>query len=115
MADGILLATPAGSTAYNLSAHGPILPLDSQLLALTPISAFRPRSWRGALLPANARLRLKVLEPALRPVSVTADHARFANMVELNIQRDQENAFELLFDPNHALEERIISEQFLLR
>jgi len=115
IADGILLASPAGSTAYNLSAHGPILPLDSQLLALTPISAFRPRSWRGALLPANARLKLRVLEAAMRPVSVTADHARFSNMVELSIARDKACAFHLLFDPNHGLEERIISEQFLLR
>lgn len=115
IADGILLASPAGSTAYNLSAHGPILPLDSHLLALTPISAFRPRSWRGALLPANARLRLRVLEPAARPVSATADHARFAHMAELEIAQDRARAFDLLFDPDHGLEERIIAEQFLLR
>ena len=115
MADGILLASPAGSTAYNLSAHGPILPLDSQLLALTPISAFRPRSWRGALLPANARLTLRVLEPKARPVHVTADHARFSHMVELQIAQDKACEFYLLFDPDHGLEERIIAEQFLLR
>ena len=112
--DGILLATPAGSTAYNLSANGPILPLDSQLLALTPISAFRPRRWRGAILPDRARVTLRVLEPDKRPVSVVADQKEVRDVAEVTIAIARERALQLLFDPGHALDERIVAEQFLV-
>ena len=110
--DGILLATPAGSTAYNLSAHGPILPVGSQLMALTPISAFRPRRWRGALLPHDARVTIEVMHPQFRPVSAVADNyeVRHVRVVEIYAREDKEMT--LLYDPEHSLEERIIREQF---
>ena len=110
--DGVLLATPAGSTAYNLSANGPILPLDSQLLALTPISPFRPRRWSGAVLPERSRITLKVNEPAKRPVSAVADQKEFRDIAEVHLEIARENQLTLLFDPGHALDERIVAEQF---
>ena len=110
--DGVLVATPAGSTAYNLSANGPILPLDSQLLALTPISAFRPRRWRGAILPDRSRIRLRVNEPAKRPVSAVADQKEFRDIAEVSLEIAREHSLTLLFDPGHALDERIVAEQF---
>ena len=110
--DGILLATPAGSTAYNLSAHGPILPVNSPLLALTPISAFRPRRWRGAILPCAARVTIEVLESAKRPVSAVADHDEFRNVHLVHIAEDPSQTVRLMFDEGHSLEERVISEQF---
>lgn len=110
--DGILVSTPAGSTAYNLSAHGPILPLDAPLMALTPISAFRPRRWHGALLPDGAKVRLDVLEAEKRPVSVVADHDEFRDVVQVNVEMDHATNLVLLHDPGHSLEERILREQF---
>jgi NAD+ kinase len=112
-ADGILVATAAGSTAYNLSAGGPIIPFGSEILALTPISPFRPRKWRGALLPANSKIRLQVLDGESRPVSATADSSEVRNVKEVIIFEDRSIAFKILFDPNHSLEERIIREQFV--
>ncbi|MCC5996966.1 MAG: NAD kinase [Oceanicaulis sp.] len=111
-ADGVLVATPAGSTAYNLSAHGPILPLDAQLLALTPISAFRPRRWRGALLRHGSQVRFDVLEPDKRPVSVVADNQEFRDAVSVTVNEARSIALTLLFDEGMALGERILSEQF---
>ena len=111
--DGILVATPAGSTAYNLSAHGPILPLGSQMLALTPISPFRPRRWRGAILPEKARISLKVLDPAKRPVSAVADQREVRNVARVDIEIDHRRDLTLLFDPEHALDDRITMEQFV--
>ncbi len=111
--DGILVATPAGSTAYNLSAHGPILPMAAPLLALTPISAFRPRRWRGALLPNTAEVVFDVLEADKRPVSATADFTEVREVAQVRVREDRSVALYLLFDPEHALEERIIKEQFL--
>jgi NAD+ kinase len=110
--DGVLVATPAGSTAYNLSAHGPILPFGSQLLAMTPISPFRPRRWRGAILPAVTEVRLDVLDPYKRPVSATADSHEVRDVVEVSIRESRERTMTLLFDPEHNLEERILNEQF---
>jgi NAD+ kinase len=110
--DGVMVATPAGSTAYNLSAHGPILPLGSKLLALTPISAFRPRRWRGALLPEGATTRFEILESAKRPVSAVADFTEVRDVVEVSVRSDPSVAMTLLFDPEHNLEERILREQF---
>jgi len=111
-ADGVLVATPAGSTAYNLSAHGPILPLDAQLLALTPISAFRPRRWRGALLRHGSRVRFDVLEPEKRPVSVVADYQEFRDAATVTINEARSISLTLLFDEGKALGERILMEQF---
>ena len=111
-ADGVLVATPAGSTAYNLSAHGPILPLDAQLLALTPISAFRPRRWRGALLRHGSRVRFDVLEPEKRPVSVVADNQEFRDAATVTINEARSISLTLLFDEGKALGERILMEQF---
>ena len=110
--DGVLVATPAGSTAYNLSGHGPILPLNAGVLALTPISAFRPRRWRGALLPREATVHFEILEPFKRPVSATADAAEVRDVAEVSITEAREITLQLLFDPEHNLEERILSEQF---
>jgi NAD+ kinase len=110
--DGVLISTPAGSTAYNLSAHGPILPLGSKLLALTPISAFRPRRWRGALLPETAETRLQILESDKRPVSAVADFTEVRDVAEVRVRSDPSVAMTLLFDPEHNLEERILREQF---
>ncbi|MGA9421963.1 MAG: NAD kinase [Rhodanobacteraceae bacterium] len=112
--DGILVSTPAGSTAYNLSAHGPILPLESHLLAMTPISPFRPRRWRGAILPATTEVRFEVLDPYKRPVSATADSNEVRDVVDVVIRESQEQTVTLLFDPEHNLEERILDEQFEL-
>jgi NAD+ kinase len=112
--DGLMVATPAGSTAYNFSAHGPILPIDSRLLALTPISAFRPRRWRGALLPHRALVRVEVLEADRRPVSATADNVETRNVLAVEIREDTAAAQTLLFDPGHALDERIVREQFVV-
>lgn len=111
--DGVLVATPAGSTAYNLSAHGPILPLDSQLLALTPISPFRPRRWRGAILPDRSTIRFRVNEPGKRPVSAVADQKEFRDIAEVSLEIAGDSELTLLFDPGHALDERIVAEQFL--
>jgi NAD+ kinase len=112
MCDGLLVATPAGSTAYNLSAHGPILPLGSPLLTMTPISPFRPRRWRGAILPATTEVRLEVLDPYKRPVSATADSHEVRDVIEVRIRESCERTMTLLFDPEHDLEERILDEQF---
>ena len=112
IADGVLAATPAGSTAYNLSVSGPILPLNAPLLALTPISAFRPRRWRGALLPDRARIRIDVLEPEHRPVSAVADHVEFRGVVRVETSLDRAVDLVLLHDPGHSLDERILREQF---
>ena len=110
--DGIMVATPAGSTAYNYSAHGPILPINARLLALTPISAFRPRRWRGALLPHTAQVRIEVLDPERRPVSCSADNQETRNVSAVDIREDSGTALTLLFDQGHALDERILREQF---
>lgn len=112
--DGLMVATPAGSTAYNFSAHGPILPINSRLLALTPISAFRPRRWRGALLPHRAAVRIEVIEPNHRPVSATADNLETRDVRAVDIREDSAAALTLLFDPGHALDERIVREQFVV-
>ncbi len=111
--DGVMVATPAGSTAYNLSVHGPILPLGAGLLALTPISPFRPRRWRGAVLPRTARVTLDILEPGKRPVSAVADSTEVRNVTSVTVTEDSTHALTLLFDPEHHLEERILKEQFL--
>ncbi len=112
IADGVLVATPAGSTAYNLSVNGPILPLNASLMALTPISAFRPRRWRGALLRDTAKVEIDVLEPNKRPVSAVADHFEVRDVVHVEIKMDHETGLVLLHDPNHSLDERILREQF---
>jgi NAD+ kinase len=111
-ADGILVATPAGSTAYNLSVGGPILPLNAPLLALTPISAFRPRRWRGALLPDYAKIQIEVLEAENRPVSAVADHTEFRNVSRVHASMDRSVDLVMLHDPGHSLDERILREQF---
>jgi NAD+ kinase len=111
--DGVLLSTPAGSTAYNLSANGPILPLTSNTLALTPISPFRPRRWRGAILPVNCRVTLRVREPAKRPVAAVADQKEVRDIAEVRLAIDHGSELTLLFDPGHSLDERIVSEQFV--
>ncbi|WP_336488860.1 NAD kinase [Methylobacterium nigriterrae] len=112
IADGVLFATPAGSTAYNLSVGGPILPLHAQLLALTPISAFRPRRWSGALLPNYARIRIEVLDAEHRPVAAVADHTEFRRVCIVEAWLDQGTDLVLLHDPGHSLDERILREQF---
>ena len=112
IADGILVATPAGSTAYNLSAQGPILPINASLLALTPISAFRPRRWRGALLPNTAFVVIEVLEGDKRPVAAVADHDEARDVRRVEVLSDKTISMRMLFDPGHSLEERILSEQF---
>ena len=110
--DGILVSTPAGSTAYNLSAHGPILPLDANVLALTPISPFRPRRWRGAILPHATRVGFHALDPRKRPISATADFREVRDVLKVEVSQSREHAVRLLFDPEHNLEERILDEQF---
>jgi NAD+ kinase len=110
--DGILVSTPAGSTAYNLSAHGPIVPLGANLLPLTPISPFRPRRWRGALLPGDAEVVFEVLEHDKRPVSATADYTEVRGVRRVEVREDRSVALTMLFDPDHGLSERIIAEQF---
>jgi NAD+ kinase len=113
LADGILLATPVGSTAYNLSAHGPIIPLGAGVLALTPISAFRPRRWRGALLPHGARVKIDALETDKRPVSAVADFTEVRDVVGVEIHENRDIAMTVLFDHEANLEERVLKEQFL--
>lgn len=112
--DGVLVATPAGSTAYNFSAQGPILPLGSSLVALTPISPFRPRRWRGAILPDRTRFSLRVLDPGKRPVSAVADQREIRDVARIEIGIDQQSTLTLLFDPEHALDDRIAMEQFAI-
>ncbi len=111
--DGALIATPAGSTAYNLSAHGPILPIESDLMALTPISAFRPRRWRGALLPHGAEVKIEVLEESKRPVLAVADSTEVRQVSTVEVAFHNEIEIQFLFDPGHGLNERILKEQFL--
>jgi len=111
--DGALVCTPAGSTAYNLSVHGPVLPLGTNLLAVTPISAFRPRRWRGAIVPDSAIIRFEVLEADKRPVSAVADRVEVRNVREVTIEEDRSQSMMLLFDHQHNLEERILAEQFV--
>ena len=110
--DGVLVATPAGSTAYNLSANGPILPLGSAMLALTPISPFRPRRWRGAILPDFSEIRFRVLEPDKRPVAAVADQKELREIAEVSVAIDADKRLTLLFDRGHSLDERIVTEQF---
>ena len=110
--DGVLVSTSAGSTAYNLSAHGSIVPLDSNLLALTPISAFRPRRWRGALLSEKTKINFFVSNSEIRSTSVTADHNEFRNIEEVEVSSSTENKCNILFDKNHSMDERILKEQF---
>jgi NAD+ kinase len=110
--DGVLVATPAGSTAYNLSAYGPILPINAPLLALTPISPFRPRRWRGALLPNKAKIRFEVLEAEKRPVSAVADHTETRSVACVDVEQATGIDLFMMFDPGHSLDERILSEQF---
>ena len=110
--DGILVSTPAGSTAYNLSAHGPIVPLGAGLFPLTPISAFRPRRWRGALLPSNARVVFEILEAEKRPVAAVADYTEVRDVRRVEVHEDHSVSLTMLFDPDHGLSERIIAEQF---
>jgi NAD+ kinase len=112
VADGVLVSTPAGSTAYNLSVQGPIIPINAPLLALTPISPFRPRRWHGALLPDRACVAIDVLEPEKRPVAAVADHDEVRNVLHVDIEMDRRVSMPLLFDPGHSLDERILREQF---
>lgn len=111
--DGILVSTPAGSTAYNLSAHGPIIPLDANILALTPISAFRPRRWRGALLPCHVNIVFEAIDAEKRPVSATADDIEVRDITRVSIRQLQDISKTIMFDPDHSLEERMLREQFM--
>jgi NAD+ kinase len=110
--DGILISTPSGSTAYNLSAHGPILPINADVLALTPISAFRPRRWKGAILNNRSEVRFEVIDGKKRPVSAVADSTEFRDIESVTVKQDNENSIQLLFDEQHSFEERILNEQF---
>ncbi len=110
--DGVLVSTPAGSTAYNLSAHGPIIPLGADILALTPISAFRPRRWRGALLPHSARILFETIRPEKRPVNAVADVMEVKDVVSVEVWEDRSVKLTVLYDPEHNLEERVLKEQF---
>jgi len=110
--DGILVSTPAGSTAYNLSAHGPILPIKSALLAVTPISPFRPRRWRGAIVPSKVRISISVIEHEKRPVSAVADHFETRNVIKVDIEQARAIELFMMFDREHGLEERVLAEQF---
>ncbi len=112
IADGVLLATPAGSTAYNLSAHGPVVPLGAHILALTPISAFRPRRWRGALLNADASVKFEIIDPEKRPVAASADNMEIRNITHVEVSQDHDTSLTLLFDKEHGLGEKILREQF---
>jgi NAD+ kinase len=112
VADGVLIATPAGSTAYNLSVQGPIIPINAPLMALTPISPFRPRRWRGALLPDKAKVRIEVLEADKRPIAAVADHDEVRSVVAVEVSMDHGIAINMLFDPGHNLDDRILREQF---
>ncbi|AAV89953.1 NAD(+) kinase [Zymomonas mobilis subsp. mobilis ZM4 = ATCC 31821] len=114
VSDGVLVATPAGSTAYNLSADGPILPFDSGMLALTPISPFRPRRWRGAIVPDGSIIDMRVVDPDKRPMSAVADQRELREIANVTITLDRTTPLHLLFDPNHALDDRIAREQFRL-
>jgi NAD+ kinase len=111
--DGVLVATAAGSSAYNFSVQGPILPLGTDALALTPISPFRPRRWRGAVLPSSARIRFEILDYYKRPVAATADAQEFRNVISVDVQEEKNISLKLMFDPDHSLEQRILDEQFL--
>jgi NAD+ kinase len=111
--DGVLVSTAAGSSAYNLSAQGPILPLGTEALALTPISPFRPRRWRGAVLPTTVRIRFEILDYYKRPVSATADAQEIRNVISVDVFEDRDITLKLMFDPDHSLEQRILDEQFL--
>ncbi len=112
ISDGIMLSTPVGSTAYNLSAHGPVIPLGADILALTPISAFRPRRWRGALLSGHAKVRFDVLDPNKRPVSASADNSEIQDLISIEISQDEDTTLTMLFDEEHGLAEKILQEQF---
>lgn len=111
--DGVMVSTPAGSTAYNYSAHGPILPIGANILALTAVAAFRPRRWRGALLPMDASINIEVQEPQKRPVSATADSSEVRNILAVEIRNEPDITHDLLFDSGHSLEERLLREQFV--
>ena len=110
--DGILLSTPSGSTAYNLSAHGPILPINADVLALTPISAFRPRRWRGAIIENSSQVEFEILESEKRPVSAVADNIEVRDVIKILVRQDQDQKVKILFDKKHSFEERILNEQF---
>jgi NAD+ kinase len=110
--DGILLSTPSGSTAYNLSAHGPILPINADVLALTPISAFRPRRWRGAIIENSSQVEFEILESGKRPVSAVADNIEVRDVIKILVRQDQDQKVKILFDKKHSFEERILNEQF---